>query len=107
MAGKPQISMRIQDDQSILFDACDGVTVRVAFDSPTQVKVEMWRDSDKVIIPPDVGNIGSKGFRDRLAKQARERFNPPADKDNNPPKDTVPNLDEDLAGRSAISNRGG
>src|SRR5215217_2059727 len=94
----PKISARPQEDKSMLFDARDGITVRVAYDSPTQLRVEMWRDSDGVIIPPDVGNIGTKAFRDRLAKNARERFNPPPGDDSKEkkPKDTVPNLDEDL-----------
>jgi len=96
MADKPKINMRIQPDKSALFDAREGITVRVSFDSPTQVKVEMWRDSDMVVVPPDVGNIGSKSFRERLARSAREVFNPPAGKDEEKAKDTVPNLDEDL-----------
>src|SRR5215204_7753394 len=74
MADKPKINMRIQSDKSTLFDAREGITVRVSFDSPTQVKVEMWRDSDMVVVPPDVGNIGSKSFRERLARSAREVF---------------------------------
>jgi hypothetical protein len=93
---QPKIGMRVQEDKSILFDAKDGITIRAAYDSPTQLRVEMWRDSDKVIIPPDVGNIGTKTFRDRLAKNAREKFNPPPGKDEKKPKDTVPHLDEDL-----------
>jgi hypothetical protein len=91
-----QIGWRLQEDKSVLFDARDGITIRAAWDSPTQIRVEMWRDSDSILIPPDVGNIGSKAFRDRLAKSARERFNPPPSKDEKKSKDTVPHLDEDL-----------
>src|SRR5215217_7354236 len=96
MADKPKINMRVQHDRSALFDARGGITVRVSFDSPTMVQVEMWRDSDMAMVPPDVGNIGAKSFRERLAKSAREVFNPPPGKGEEKPKDTVPMLDEDL-----------
>ena len=49
MADKPKLNMRIQQDKSALFDGRDGVTIRVAFDSPTQVKVEMWRETDSTL----------------------------------------------------------
>jgi hypothetical protein len=91
-----QIGWRLQEDKSVLFDARDGITIRAAWDSPTQIRVEMWRDSDNVLIPPDVGNIGAKAFRDRLAKTGRERFNPPPGGGEKKQKDTVPNLDDDL-----------
>ena len=89
------IGWRMQEDKSILFDIRDGVTVHADWDSPTQMKVEFWRDSDGVIVPPDVGNIGSKSFRDKLVKTARGYFNPPPGKDKKQ-KDTVPCLNEDL-----------
>lgn len=97
MSDKP--NMRIQPDRSAHFDARDGVTIRVAFDSPTQVKVEMWRETDSTLerVAPDVGNIGTKTFRERLLKSAREVFNPPSEaSEKDKVKDTVPNLEDDL-----------
>jgi hypothetical protein len=106
LSDKPNINMRIQPDKSALFDARDGVTIRVAFDSPTQVKVEMWREvkddkgevSGMQRVAPDVGNIGTKAFRERLLKSAREVFNPPSgeSKDDKQEPDTIPSLGDDL-----------
>src|SRR5215213_3197382 len=97
MADKPKLNMRIQQDKSALFDGRDGVTIRVAFDSPTQVKVEMWRETKSTLerVAPDVGNIGTKSFRERLVKSACDVFNPPAG-EGDKAKDTVPHLGEDL-----------
>jgi len=98
LSDKPKIDMQIQPDNSALFSVRDNITIRVAFESPTQVRVEMWREGESTFkrVAPDVGNVGTKPFRERLARQAREVFNPPPDKDDKPSKDTVPNLDEDL-----------
>jgi hypothetical protein len=98
MADKPQINPKIQEDGSIIFDTQDGITVRVASSSPTEVVVEMWRETDTTFesVPPDTGNIGKKTFREKLAQSAREVFNPPSAKEGGRSKETVPNLDEDL-----------
>src|SRR5215203_6713365 len=96
MTDKPQMNPRIQENGSVLFDTQDGITVRVVIQAPTQVRAEMWRDADNAIMPPDVGNIGTKSFREKLAKSAREVFNPPPAKGEEKNKETVPNLDEDL-----------
>src|SRR5215212_1856823 len=96
--------MRIQPDKSALFDARDGVTIRVAFDSPTQVKVEMWREvkddkgevSGLQRVPPDTGNIGTKAVRERMLNSAREVFNPPSGAEKDKVNDTVPGLEGDL-----------
>src|SRR5829696_10205109 len=96
-SGEPKITMEIQEDSSVLFKARDNVTIRVSFESPTQVRVEMWRETDTTFerVAPDTGNIGSKSFRDKLLKQAKEVFDSPKEKDKKP-ETTIPNLEEDL-----------
>ena len=97
-SGEPKITMEIQEDSSVLFKARDNVTIRVSFESPTQVRVEMWRETDTTFerVAPDTGNIGSRSFRDKLLKQAKEVFDPlPKEQDKNP-QTTIPNLEEDL-----------
>jgi len=102
MTDKPQMNPRIQENGSVLFDTQDGITVRVVIQAPTQVRAEMWRDADNAIMPPDVGNIGMKSFREKLAKSAHEVFNPPPAKGEEKNKETVPNLDEDLGSIATV-----
>ena len=98
----PPILWRMQEDKSILFFARDDVTVRAAWTTPTEHTIEMWRDSDGVMVPPAQGNMGKITWRKELAAYARTYLNPPAGKDEEKPKDTVPHLDEDL-GRIATA----
>ena len=97
-SGEPKITMEIQEDSSVLFKARDNVTIRVSFESPTQVRVEMWRETDTTFerVAPDTGNIGSRSFRDKLLKQAKEVFDPQPKEQDKKPKTTIPNLEEDL-----------
>ena len=96
--GAEKITPRLEGDNAVLFDVRDGVTVRVKYSSTSQVSVEMWRDSTNIIVPPDVGNIFARSFRDKLVKSAREHFNPKPEegKKDKRPNDTVPNIAEDI-----------
>jgi len=95
MADKAKVTdMQIQLDGSAVFKTVDGITVKVTFESPTRVAVEMVRDTDGLKLAPDSGNIGAVSFRDALLKRADERFNP-ADQSGKKP-DNTPNLGEAL-----------
>src|SRR5215216_5491882 len=99
MADKPKLDMEIQPDRSALFNGRDAnIKIRVAFESPTQVRVEMWRETATTFerLAPDIGNIGSQSFRDKLLKAAQEAFNPPPGNDEQKAVDTIPHLKDDL-----------
>jgi hypothetical protein len=86
--------MQIKPDGSAVFKTVDGITVKVSFESPTRVSVEMVRDSDGLKLAPDSGNIGAVSFRGALLKRADERFNPADPKGKKP--DNIPNLGDAL-----------
>ena len=96
--GAGKITPRLEGDNAVLFDVRGGVTVRVKYSSASQVSVEMWRDSTNTIVPPDVGNVFARSFREKLIKAAREHFNPQPseDKKDKKPEDTVPHIAEDI-----------
>src|SRR5215213_6770729 len=95
MADKPKVTdMQIQPDGSALFKTVDGITVKVGFESPTRVSLEMVRDADGLRLHPASGNIGAVSFRDALLKRAEEKFNPAAQKGQKP--DNIPNLGDAL-----------
>lgn len=59
-------------DGEILAELRDGVFVSVRWSSPKEAQVMLWQ-GDK-LIAPDVGNLNRKTYRDRLIKDALERF---------------------------------
>jgi hypothetical protein len=84
------LRMTVADDRSLHFKVRNGITVRVAYVSQTQLSVEFWREDPPAIVPPDAGNIFVEGFRKKIAKVATKRFNEGLQ------EDSVPHLYDDL-----------
>ena len=59
-------------NDGVLYTLGDGVRVKVRRKSASRVRISMQRD--KVIIPPETGDLYTSAFRDRLVGLARERF---------------------------------
>ena len=56
----------------VLYSLHGGISALVKRKSPTRVQVELWRED--ALIPPESGDLGTSGFRDKLVSLARERF---------------------------------
>src|SRR3954470_7074694 len=81
----PPKRMNVEErDDGLLFELNDEVFMLVKWYSPKQLQVEMWR-IDK-LIPPDIGNLNTSSFRNKLIEAAQETFG----------KDKVPNVREDI-----------
>jgi hypothetical protein len=59
-------------DDGVLYELKNDVRVKVQYRSPSRVRVTMQQD--KVFIPPETGDLGTSGFREKLVNLARERF---------------------------------
>lgn len=59
-------------DDAVLYTLSDGMRVKVQRKSSARVRVTMQRD--EVIVPPETGDLGTSGFRNRLVDLARERL---------------------------------
>jgi hypothetical protein len=59
-------------NDGVLYNLSERVRVKVAYKSPSRVRVSMQKDG--LLIPPETGDLGTSGFRGRLVSLARERF---------------------------------
>ena len=59
-------------DDGVLYNLSQNVRVKVTYKTPSRARVSMQRDG--VIIPPETGDLGTSGFREKLVTLARERF---------------------------------
>jgi hypothetical protein len=85
MSDQPyQPPLTIREDGSYHFQLRDGVGFITKWNSPDRLHVEMYQNL--TLLPPDIGNIYSSTFRDRLVSQAEARFW----------KQNVPHLAEDI-----------
>lgn len=66
-----RLSYELRSD-GILYSLHGGINALVKRKSPTRVQVELWRED--TLIPPESGDLGTSGFRDKLVGLARERF---------------------------------
>ncbi len=77
--------MKVEErDDGYLFELRDEVFLLVKWHSPTQLQIEVWR-KDK-ILPPDVGNLYTSSFRNKIVQAASNLFG----------KKNVPHLAEDV-----------
>jgi hypothetical protein len=66
-----RLSYELRSD-GILYSLHGGINALVKRKSPTRVQVELWRED--TLVPPESGDLGTSGFRDKLVSLARERF---------------------------------
>lgn len=87
-------------EDDLLFFLSDHVRVSVKYNSPTKVKVQMWRLDN--LLPPDVGNMNAASFRKRLARDGTKAFN----RESKEGENVVPKLEEELGlVANALKNR--
>jgi hypothetical protein len=68
---EPTLDYELRDD-GVIYELNGGVRVKVQRRSPARVRVTMQREN--TYIPPETGDLGTSGFRDRLVALACERF---------------------------------
>jgi hypothetical protein len=56
----------------VLYSLHSGISALIKRKSPSRVQVELWRGD--MLVPPESGDLGTSGFRDKLVSLARERF---------------------------------
>jgi len=66
-----ELAYELRDD-AVFYTLSGGLRIKVQRKSPARVRVTMQRD--QVIVPPETGDLGTSGFRNRLADLARERL---------------------------------
>ncbi len=79
----PNLNVEERDD-GLRFELRNEVNLLLKYHSPTQVQVELWRKD--ILLPPDVGNLVTSGFRKKLVQAAKDAFG----------ADNVPNIAEDI-----------
>src|SRR5215204_3012793 len=94
-----QIRMEMVGPSTIIFKVRDGLTVEAEYSSEKELKVRAWRDDPAYPLlppmPPQVGNLYKKSFREQVADSVRGHFNPPP-KEDKKQNDTLPHIAEDL-----------
>jgi hypothetical protein len=68
---EPSLEYELRDD-GVLYALGDDVRLKAQRSSPSRVRVSMQRN--KIIVPPETGDLGTSTFRTRLVNLARERF---------------------------------
>lgn len=82
-----EINYELRGD-GILFYLRDGINALVAYRTTIKHRVELWKGEK--LLPPDVGDVSKRSFRERLAKDAGEVFG------------ETPHLEEDLGRVAAV-----
>jgi hypothetical protein len=66
-----ELAYELRND-AVLYTCSDGMRVKVQWKSSARVRVTMQRGD--VIVPPETGDLGTSGFRNKLLELARERL---------------------------------
>ena len=98
---------RNDNDDSVIFFLENDVRVSLRGDRETRASVTMWRGSDpSTLTAPDVGNILSASFRDRLTKSAIDKFGPEYDPSTDEGRERAQTLQNDLERIAMAFERG-
>ena len=66
-----ELAYELRND-GVLYTLSDGMRIQVQWKSSARVKVTMQRGT--VIVPPETGDLGTSGFRNKLVDLAHERL---------------------------------
>jgi hypothetical protein len=98
---------RNDNDDSVIFFLRNDVRVSLRGDRETRASVTMWRGDDpSTLTAPDVGNILSANFRERLTRTAVSKFGADYDTETEAGSERARDLEDDLGKIAAAFERG-